>query len=97
MGTGTGVGTETKAAAEMEGDEDGNGDWNEDGIGEGGGEAKRRIKRTRLVDAMWETGETCVERGKNVEKKGLVQKLPTQIIYRITRKQGGGTRNRGLK
>ena len=27
----------------------------------------------RVVDAMWETGETWVERGKNVDKKGLVR------------------------
>ena len=26
--------------------------------------------RTRVVDAMWETGETWVERGKNIDKKG---------------------------
>ena len=29
--------------------------------------------RIRLVDAMWEMGETWVERGKNVETKRLVQ------------------------
>ena len=29
--------------------------------------------RKIVVDAMWETGETSVERGKNIEKKGLVQ------------------------
>ena len=30
-------------------------------------------KRKIVVDAVWETGETWVEREKNVEKKGLVQ------------------------
>ena len=44
---------------------------------------------TRVIDAMWETGEIWAEREKNVIKKGLVQLLPTQIIERIARKQGG--------
>ena len=54
-------------------------------------EERRRVARkcTYVVDAMWETGETWVEREKNVEKKGLVQQLPTQIIYRKARKQRG--------
>ena len=66
MGTGTGAGTETRAVAEM-------------GMGTrtGSGRAKERrksaINRTRVVDAMWETGETWVEREKNVDKKGLAQ------------------------
>ena len=36
---------------------------------------RRRSARNRknVVDAIWETGETWVERGKNVEKKELVQ------------------------
>ena len=41
-------------------------------IGPGRAEEKRRSARN-LVDAMWETGETWSERGKNAEKKGLVQ------------------------
>ena len=53
MGTGTGAGTETRAVAEM-------------GMGTGSGRAEERRRsardRTRLVDAMWETGETWVER-----------------------------------
>ena len=37
-------------------------------------ERRRRAKKRRIVvDAMSETGETWVERAKNVEKKGLVQ------------------------
>ena len=36
-----------------------------------------------------ETGETWVESGKNVEKKGLVQQLPTRRTWGATRKQGG--------
>ena len=58
------------------GDEDGSGNrnMNDDRIGEGGGEAKNRNKpRTRVVDAMWETGETWVERKKYEHKKGFVQ------------------------
>ena len=41
----------------------------------GRAEERRRSarNRTRLVDAMWKMGETWVERGKTVEKKGLVQ------------------------
>ena len=51
-------------------------------IGSGRAEERRRSARnhTRVVDAMWGTGATWVERGNIVEKKGLVQKLPTQII-----------------
>ena len=51
-------------------------------IGLGRAEKRRRSarNRTRVVEAMWETEETWVEGGKNVEKKGLVQLLPTQII-----------------
>ena len=44
-------------------------------IGSGRAEERRRIARDRTkdVDARWEKGEAWVERGKNVEKKGLVQ------------------------
>ena len=55
---------------------DGNGDddnGNENRIREGGREAKSARNRKIVVDAVRETGETRVERGKNVEKKGLVQ------------------------
>ena len=56
------------------GDEDGSGNRNDDRIGEGGGEAKNNDKpRTRVVDAMWETGETWVERETHVDNKGFVQ------------------------
>ena len=60
------TGTETRAVAEM---------VTGTRIGSGRAEERRRSarNRTRLVDAMWETGETWVERGKNVDKKGLVQ------------------------
>ena len=61
------------------GDED-NGNGNEDRIGEGGKEAKKRKKPQNSCRRPAETGETWVERGNNVEKKGLVQQLPTQII-----------------
>ena len=41
----------------------------------GRAEERRKSARNRkiVVDAMRETGETWVEKGKNVEKKGLVQ------------------------
>ena len=62
------------------GDEDGNGTGTR--IGPARAEARRRsaTNHTKVVDAMWETGETWVERGENVNEKGLVQQLPTQII-----------------
>ena len=41
------------------------------GRAEGGQKSARNLKIA--VDAVWETGETWVESGKNVEKKGLVQ------------------------
>ena len=44
-------------------------------IGSGRVEERRRSakKRKIVVDAMWETGKTWVERGKFVEKKRLIQ------------------------
>ena len=41
------------------------------GRAEGGQKSARNLKKA--VDAVRETGETWVESGKNVEKKGLVQ------------------------
>ena len=84
-GTGTGVGTRRRT---LDGNGDGNGDgsehssgaWNgddsngnEDRIGEGGRDAKKRKTPQIVIDAVRETGETWVKRDKNVEKKGLVQ------------------------
>ena len=95
---GTGTGTEARTVAEM-----GTGTRiTETGtrIGSGRAEESRKSARNRkiVVDAIWETGETWAERGKNVEKRGLVQQLPTPIIQRVTRKQGGGsTRYSGLE
>ena len=80
MGTGAGTGTKAKTVAGM-----GTG-TRITGMGSriGSGRAKERRKSARncktVVDAVRETGETCVEREKYVEKKGLVQQLPTQII-----------------
>ena len=76
--TRTGTRTEARTVAEM-------GTWTRitgTRIGSGRAEERRKSARNRkiVVDAMWETGETWVERGKNVENKGLVQELPTQII-----------------
>ena len=67
-----GTGTETRAIVEMGmGTRMGTGTR----IESGRAEERRGIvrNRPRLLDAMWETGETWVERGNNVEKKGLVQ------------------------
>ena len=70
-GTGTGTGTEARTVAEMGMRITGTGTR----IGSGRAEERRRSARNRkiVVDAMWETGETRVERGKYVEKKGFVQ------------------------
>ena len=70
-GDGSGDGNESSSG-------DGNGDednGNEDRIGSGRAEERRRsaTNRVRVVDAVLEAGETWVERGKNVENKGLVQ------------------------
>ena len=84
-GTGTGVGTRRRTPdgnghGNGDGSEDcsgdGNGDddnGNENRIGEGGREAKKRKKPQIVVDAVRETGETRVESEKYVEKKGLVR------------------------
>ena len=68
MGTETGTRTGTRAVTEL-----GTGTGARQGSGR---PEERRISarsRTRLVDATWETGETWMDRGKNAEKKGLVQ------------------------
>ena len=55
-GNGDGNGDEIEdSSGDGNGDKDGNGNGNEYRIGEGGREAKKRKKRTRVVDAMWET------------------------------------------
>ena len=61
MGTGTGVGTETRAVAEM-----GTGSGTKTGLGRAEGRRRSAKHRTRVVDAMWKTEETWMERGKNV-------------------------------
>ena len=58
MGTGTRMGTGT-------GTRTGSGRVEERGIS--------ARNHTRVVDAMWGTGETWVEREENVGKKGFVQ------------------------
>ena len=70
-GSREGTGTEARTVAEM-----GTGTKiTGTRIGSGRAEERRRSARNRkiVVDAMWEMGETWVERGKYVEKKGLVQ------------------------
>ena len=52
------------------------------------GRRSSAINRTRVVATMWETGGTWVGREKSVDKKELVQKLPTQIIKRIENIKG---------
>ena len=95
-GTGTGTGVETRRQTpDRNGDGNGdgredsskngngdehNGNGNEDRIGRAEESRKSARNHKIVVDAMWETGETWVERLKNVEKKGLVQQLSTQII-----------------
>ena len=91
-GTGTGTGVETRrrtpdgngdgsedSSGDGNGNED-NGNRNEDRIGEGGRESKSARNHKIVVDATRETGEAWVGTRKNVEKKELVQYLPTQII-----------------
>ena len=70
MGTGTGAGMEMKAVGMGTGTRMGTGTGTR--IGSGRAEEGRRSarNRTRVVDAMRKTGETWVERGKLVEKKG---------------------------
>ena len=88
MGTVTGTGVETRkrtpdgngdrngdgsenSSRDGNGDEDGNG--NEDRIGEGRKRRRSERNRTRVIDAMTDKWETWwVERGNNVESKGLV-------------------------
>ena len=72
-GTGTRTGTEATTVAEMGTGTRITGTGTR--IGSGRAEEGRRSARNRkiVVDAMWEAGETWVERGKNVEKKGSVQ------------------------
>ena len=73
IGTGTGTGTEARTVAERGTGTSITGMGTR--IGSGRAEERRRSarNRTRVVGAMWETGENWVERGKNAEKKGLVQ------------------------
>ena len=68
-----GIGTETTTVAEMRTGTRITGTGTS--IESGRAEERRRSARNReiVVDAMWKTGETSVERGENVEKKGLVQ------------------------
>ena len=74
IGTGTGAGTETRAVAKMRA---GTRITTGTGTRKGSRRAEERRRsarnRTRVKDAMWETGETRAEREKSVYKKGLVQ------------------------
>ena len=59
------------------GDKDRNGNGNDDRIGEGGGEAKKGNKRHNSYRRHMENRGDLMERGKNAEKRGLVQQLLT--------------------
>ena len=73
MGPGTGTWTEARTVAEIGTGTRITGTGTK--IGSGRPEEGRRSARNRKIveDVMWETGETWVEGGKNVEKKELVQ------------------------
>ena len=75
---GDGDGSED-SSGDGNGDED-DGKGNEDRIGRA--EERRKSERNRkiVVDAVRETRETWVGRGKKVKKKGLVQEVLTRII-----------------
>ena len=74
-GTGMGAGTETRTAVAEMGTGTRMGTETETRIRSGRAEKRRRStrNRTKVGEGMWESGETWVEREKNVEKKGLVQ------------------------
>ena len=90
MGTGTGARTETRAKVEIEMDEDGNGKGNEDRIEEGAGEAKKRKNRTRVIDAMWETGETWVGEKRGKRRKERVGPVAVNPDNLENNKEAGG-------
>ena len=70
MGTGTGAGTETRAVAEIgTGTRMGTGTATRTGSGRVEESRKSARHRTRVVDAMWETGETWVEKEKNRQER----------------------------
>ena len=73
MGTGPGTGTEARTVAAMGTGTTIPGTGNRIGSGRAEERPKSATNRKIVVDAVRETGDTRVERGKNVEKKGLVQ------------------------
>ena len=88
-GNGDGSGDRNgSSSGDGNGDEDVNRNRNEDRVGEDGRGAKKRKKPHKSCRCHVENEGNLVERGKSVEKKGLVQWLPTQIIWRRTGKQG---------
>ena len=69
-----GAGTETRAVTELgTGTRVGTGTGTRPGSGRVKKSRRSPINRTRVVDAMWEPGETLVERKKYVDKKGFIQ------------------------
>ena len=88
MGTGTEMGAEAGTVAEM-----GTGTTiTGTRIGSGRAEERRGSARNRkiVVDAMWETGETWVERGRNVEKKGFSPVAANPDNLERNKEAGGG-------
>ena len=108
-GTGTGTGEESRRRTpdgNGDGSEDSSGDGNgvednenesEDRIVEGGREVKKRKKPKHNCRRHVGNGGDLGGKRKSVEKKGLVQWLPTQIIWRVTRKQGGAQGTQGSR
>ena len=82
MGTGTGAGTKMRAVVET-------GTGMGTGLRTGSGRAEERGRSarngTRVVDAMWEMGETWMERGKRRQER-IGSEDQSQVIYIIVRK-----------
>ena len=73
MGLGTETGTEARPVAEVGKGARITGTGTRIGSGRAEERPKSASNRKIVVDAMRETGETWVERGTHLEKKGLVQ------------------------
>ena len=85
-GTAIRTGVETRGRTQ-DGDGDESGDGNDSSSGDGNEDGDDdeivgwRRRGMRAVDMMWETGETCVERGKNADKRGkLYYSRPIQHL-----------------
>ena len=94
MGTGTESGTEARAVAEMgtgtrmERGRGWNGDWNEDGIGEGGEEVKKRKKP--LKNCRQYVGNGRDLGGKKKNRQGRVESVAANPDNLADSKEAGG-------